>query len=131
MDNSPVLSAVAVLLLIIAIYIVLIRKSMAIMDEAAKMVVDNLDYYSFIYEDEDVIAIAFRIVRVNLWKKNRRISIHRINSSFCYYPSKINKLFMWNPVLRNLDTMLYDALMSLYKAHERTYLRDVVDIDKY
>lgn len=131
MDNFPVLSAFVVLLLIIAIYIVLIKKSMDIMDEAAKMVVDNLDYYSFIYEDEDVVTIAFRIVRVNLWKKNRRISIHRINSSFCYYPSKINKLFMWNPVLRNLDTMLYDALMSLYKAHERTYLRDVVDIDKY
>lgn len=131
MDNYPVLSAVAVLLLIIAIYIVLIRKSMAIMDEAAKMVVDNLDYYSFIYEDEDVVAIAFRIVRVNLWKKNRRVSIHRINSSFCYYPSKINKLFMWNPILRNLDAMLYDALMSLYKAHERTYLRDAISIDEY
>ena len=131
MDNFPILSAVVVLLLIMAIYVVLLKATMEIMNEAVKMVTGNLDYYSSIYGDVDVVAISFRIVRVNLWKKNRRVSIHRINSSFCYYPSKISKLFMWNPALRNLDTILYDALMDLYKAHERTYLRDIVDIDKY
>lgn len=131
MDNFPILSAVVVLLLLMAIYVVLLKATMEIMNDAVKMVTDNLDYYSFVYEDEDVVAIDFRIVRVNLWKKNRRISIHRINSSFCYYPSKISKLFMWNPALRNLDTMLYDALMGLHKAHERAYLRDMVNIDKY
>lgn len=83
-----------------------------ILRSATKMVVDNLDSYSFICEDEDVITMTFAIVRVNLWKKKRRVSIHRISSSFCYYPTKLNNLLIWFPMTRNLERYLYDALIE-------------------
>lgn len=109
-----------VILMLFFAFLTLVKKSMIILRSATKMVVDNLDSYSFICEDEDVITMTFAIVRVNLWKKNKRVSIHRINSSFCYYPRKINNLLIWFPMTRNLEKYLYDALIEYdYRKREK------------
>nr|DAR36562.1 MAG TPA: hypothetical protein [Caudoviricetes sp.] len=125
MDDCNIIIITTILIVVLALFLVfltLVKKSMIILRSATKMVVENLDSYSFICEDEDVITMTFAIVRVNLWKKNKRVSIHRINSSFCYYPRKINNLLIWFPMTKNLEKYLYDALIE-YDYRKRREIR--------